>query len=176
MDKSDATSETAVAEILLQGTDLLSKNDDYLTLMDQHAYLAKYEHSPKVVYNGRRLLIVLPLHVVVNINPLVIPIPFIIDTGAPEFIYLGSGARKRLREMNLLVDLVDKMNPNHQQNYYQLLGVFNNREKSLHRPYAEDVPALYERSLKGDIRINILGLKGMDALGVNIEWTKIFRI
>ena len=55
-------------------------------------------------------------------------------------------------------------------------GTFYNGEKLLPEPVAEDVPPSYENSLEGDVRINLLGAQGMDALGVNIEWTKIFRI
>ena len=170
MAESDATSETAVAEILLQEYDLPPKDEGYLTLMNENDYAARYGDPPKLINNGRRLLIVLPLHVVVNGNHQVIPIPFIVDTGSPEAFYLGSGARNILREKQVLFDVV---NPNRDLDRYYLRGIFYNQEKSLHHPFAEELPEHYERPLTGDIRINILGLKGMKALNVRIDWNLV---
>lgn len=163
MAKPDATSETAVAEILLQGNDLPPEDKNYLTLMSPDEYVERYGDTPEVVDNGRRWLIVLPLHVDVHGIDGVIPIPFIVDTGAPEVIYLGSGARNIFKEMQVLnnamaLDRLEKI--------YRLRGIVRYRGKSLKNPVAEEVPARFEKILKDDVRINLLGIKGINALEV----------
>ena len=175
MATSDATSETAVSEILLHGNDLLPVNDGYLKPMSQNDYERRYGKTPNVMYNRRRIFIVLPFHYKDEKDkiPKVIPIPFIVDTGAIEAIYLGKKARNILKQKQIIEDLTNVNSPNNQ---YRMKGTFYNGEKLLPEPVAEDVPPSYENSLEGDVRINLLGAQGMDALGVNIEWTKIFRI
>ena len=126
------------------------------------------------MYNGRRTFIVLPFYYVDEVDGIhkVLPIPFIVDSGSIEAIYLGSGAKNKLKKLNCINDRTDK---NGRKQYYRLKGTFHNKDKSLDRPVAEDVPDYYEKPLKGDVRINILGAKGMDALDVNIVWSKISR-
>ena len=171
MTTSDVPTVTTVSNILLQENDLPPKDEGYLTLMRASKYVERYGDPPKVVYNGRRLLIVLPLYIVdaYGIDK-VIPIPFIADTGAPHTFYLGTGARDKLREMQVLYDVMDV---NSRQNYYRLWGIFYNQKKSSDRPVAVDVPEHYEEELKGDVRINILGLKGMRTLKVNLDWDNL---
>ena len=171
MATSDVTTITAVSDILLQENDLPPKDEDYLTLMSPNDYVGKYGDLPKVVDNGRRLFIVLPLHVVdaYGINKF-IPIPFIVDTGAPETIYLGTGARNILKDNQFLHE------PMALRQCYQLIGIFYNGEEILNRPVAVIVPKHYEDTLFGDVRINFLGKKGMKALKVNIEWTKVLDL
>ena len=164
---------TTVSNILLQENDLPPKDEGYLTLMSPLEYVEKYWDPPKVIDNRRRLLIVLPLRVDVRGIDEVIPIPFIVDTGAPEVIYLGSGARRILREWQVLQD---RTGLNWQELSYRLNGVFYNGKEILPDPVVVDVPPHHEYSLPGDVRINILGKKGMEALNVNIEWTKIIKI
>ena len=50
-----------------------------------------------------RLPIVLPLQIE---DGRVVPIPLIIDTGAPGFMYLGTGCRRALAELGVLEEVV----------------------------------------------------------------------
>ena len=51
----------------------------------------------------RKIAVVLPLHL--SNGKDVIPIPYIIDTGVPNCMYLGTGAVTRLRDENVIVEV-----------------------------------------------------------------------
>ena len=85
-------------DILLLETDLPSKHPDYLRCIPKYAYDAQFSkevfriYEPEEKSHGvpmvRRYAMVLPL----AIGPQVVPIPFIVDSGASQFIYLCSSA------------------------------------------------------------------------------------
>ena len=114
--------------------------------------------SPIVnVPTGRRWAVVLPLDIGEN---MVVPIPFIIATGAPNFMYLGSGCRQVLADLGVLMDSVSSGAP------YWLKGVMCRGEVRVIYPPAWSVPSQHEGSVVvGDIRVNLLGLNGLKALG-----------
>ena len=109
----------------------------------------------------RRIAAVLPLHVS---GTGVVPIPFIVDTGTPEVMYLGSGSVAKLKELKLIRDVTGV-------HIYRLMGtLFNQEEKvSLDQPLASALPIHFEASIRGDPRINLLGLRGIKLLKVTCE-------
>ena len=97
----------------------------------------------------RRLAIVLPLQIG---SSNVIPIPFIVDTGAPEFMYLGSGAVNELKEVKVVKYITGI-------HAFRLLGKLCRGDKSIDQPYASSLPVYFEEaSIRGDHRLNLLGL------------------
>ena len=110
----------------------------------------------------RRIATVLPLHVS---DTGVVPIPFIVDTGTPEVMYLGSGSVAKLRELKLIKDITGVLS-------FRLMGtLFNQKEMvSLDQPFASALPIHFEEaSIRGDPRINLLGLPGIQLLKVRME-------
>ena len=93
----------------------------------------------------------------------VVPIPFIVDTGAPDFMYLGTGCRKRLAQLGLLEELGTLL-PNPYP--YQLRGTLYRGSNRVFKPPAALLPPQHESvSLINDHRLNLLGLRGIKELG-----------
>ena len=82
-------------DFLLNELDLPAKNEDYFKVISKKDFIKTFGDSPiirRYSFNLlKRVAIVLPLHIS---DSHVIPIPFIVDTGAP-YMYLGSGAIKK---------------------------------------------------------------------------------
>lgn len=171
MGTSDGTSETAVLEILLQENELPPEDKFHLTLMSLNDYRKEYRDPPKLLLKNHRLSIVLPLYVGVR----VIPIPFIVDTGAPGAFYLGTGARNKLEDLNVIKEYTETV---HKSDYWELNGVFRyNQEESgkkeSGKTFAINLPKKHEGSLKNDVRANLLGIGGMKILKVDIIWSQL---
>ena len=99
----------AVSEFLIQEYDLPPADQDYFKLISQDEFVGKYGGNPQLLrimgpnqISLRRIATVLPLHVS---DTGVVPIPFIVDTGTPEVMYLGSGSVAKLRELKLIKDI-----------------------------------------------------------------------
>ena len=111
----------------------------------------------------RRIATVLPMHVS---GTGVVPIPFIVDTGTPEVMYLGSGSVAKLKELKLIRDVTGV-------HIYRLMGTLFNQEQmaSLDQPLASAHPIHFEEeaSVRGDPRINLLGLHGIKLLKVRFD-------
>ena len=88
-----------------------------------------------------------------------IPIPFILNTGAPGFIYLCSAAVHHLERLDAIKETTG-VYP------YQLLGTFGPGSKSVHHPYIDVMPRIYEERAPDDVRINLLGIKAMKHFGL----------
>jgi len=82
----------------------------------------------------------------------VIPIPCILDAGAPSIMNLGTGAMRALFQLGLV----------HEDGIIHLRGILSWREHSIDRPIVEALPCRYESYITRDIRLNVLGLDGMD--------------
>ena len=111
----------------------------------------------------RQIATVLPLHAS---DTGVVPIPFIVDTGAPKVMYLGSGSVAKLKELKLIKDVTAGVH------IYHLLGTLFNQEEmaSLDQPYVSALPIHFvEASIRGDPRINLLGLPGIRLLKVRLD-------
>ncbi len=84
--------------------------------------------------------------------------PFIVDTGVPDVMYLGTGAVQGLREAQVVKDVSGRMD-------FCLLGNLVRGERSIIHPYAASLPLQYEEvSIRGDPRLNVLGLAAIGPL------------
>ena len=101
---------------LLQDIDLPREDPDFLGVITKQHWLQKLgEKSPLIkIYssygNLHRLFVIMPLFM--KRGNAAILIPFLIDTGAPSFVYLGSGAINRLKSLGLLSCNYGKINWN----------------------------------------------------------------
>ena len=159
-------------EFLLQEHDLPPVDQDYFKLISQDEFVGKYGKNPHLLkimgpneISLRQIATVLPLHVS---GTGVVPIPFIVDTGTPEVMYLGSGSVAKLKELKLIRDVTAGVH------IYCLMGTLFNQEEmaSLDQPLASALPIHFEEaSVRGDPRINFLGLRGIKLLKVPCERT-----
>ena len=92
-------------------------------------------HSPGGAY-PRQLAIVLPLQVSDN-N--IVPIPFILNTGATGSLYLGTEALRSLKKAQLIKDCINGRWP------YHLLGTLSRGEKLIRDPFV-DVTHTFRRT------------------------------
>jgi len=87
-------------DVLLTNRDLPPHHSAYLTEMHKDDFDREFKNSPITAlwasgsHYFRRLTVVLPLEVPASGK--VIPIPFILDTGAPTVMNLGVGALREL--------------------------------------------------------------------------------
>ena len=148
-------------EFLLWDIDLPKVDPDYLKVISKVRFFQKFgKCSPfqKVFLPHdktlRKIAVVLPLHLSNGEN--VIPIPFIVDTGAPNCMYLGTGAVTRLRDENAIVEVSGL-------HAYVLKGKLCRGEQFIENPPASLLPLHYEElSIRGDPRLNLLGLSGIE--------------
>ena len=155
-----AQGRDCLLQFLLKEADLVKYDETYLKPVCEKEFTKKFGETPPVdeVYHGtylRRLAIVLPLQVSSN---MVVPIPFIIDTGAPKYLYLGTGAFDSLKKY---IDYTIGICP------YRLLGTLTRGEKLFKNPLVDIIPSENEEaSIRGDVRSNILGLNAIKNLDI----------
>jgi len=95
---------------------------------------------------------------------MVVPIPCIIDTRAPAYFILGTGAINALIRQGLLIE---KMG----ENISVLDGVVKKNGCEIDRPYASQLPLHYEDSItSNDVRFNLIGIYGLQELRYNIDF------
>ena len=140
----------------LHQSDLPPADPDYLKILEEDLFIEKYGGGKvyKISIAGtdkvRRLTVVLPLKIA---KSKVIPIPCVVDTGAPGLIYLGSKPLELLYTMNLVKEV-----PSNEFRYL-VNGVLCYRGSEVTPVFASDVPHGYESlEVRGDVRCNILGL------------------
>ena len=99
-----------------------------------------------------RIGIILPLHVdAENVYPL----PFVIDTGAPRFFYLGRRCVEVLRDDGVIAEVSDS-----EIHDYTLKGYIQYNGQNIKRVYADALPIRYEPKPE-DIRANVMGLSAL---------------
>ena len=149
------TPPTSEPDVLLQLEDLPREDVRYLKPVTKEKYAIGFEVTDvrtTDVPARHRWAMVLPLDIRDN---LVVPIPFIVDTGAPNFMYLGSGCRRVLADLGVIVDTPAGAP-------YCLKGVMHRGDVRIINPPVWGVA--HEGSLVvGDIRVNLLGLKELGA-------------
>jgi len=155
--------DTEIRDFLLQEVDFPPHNKLFLTKTTWQQFDQKFGAFLRVVrkYNNNnlwRLTVVLPLFVGVS-NKTVVVIPFIVDTGAPCHFYLGTGAIRALKSINLITEV---LGPNGEVG--RLVGSLRYREKVLDTPLVMNTPKIYEMigGMHGDVRVNIVGLPVID--------------
>ena len=145
--------------ILLREADLLPSHDDYLKKINKNDFQPSRVIPVMEGDMWRRLAIVLPVEV--N-RKTVIPIPFICDTGDPFFMHLGTGAYTELQRLGMIKDVEQT------QKYasYKLRGTIYYGDVRIKDPPSYHLGDDYEKGMKGDIRLNLIGLAGMRQLGI----------
>ena len=151
-------------EFLLQEIDLPKPDPDFLRVVSKQHFIKKFgEKQPLLkVYSPvekslRRVVMIFPLHVK---EDNIIPIPFIIDTGAPHFAYLGTGAVLMLRDAMAIVENVGS-------HPFRLQGRLCRGNLCIQNPPVSLLPLHYEElAVRGDPRLNLLGLPALELLNV----------
>ena len=160
----------AYRETLLHKTDLPSEDPAYLTVMDWSEFRRKFGASPRMFVYGphpqfddeqqpipRKFAAVLAL----DVRDLgVVPIPFILDTGAPLGLYLGTKALDRLRKLQVIEELVGPEYP-----YLINDATLCHGEKRLTPVLACAVPYPHETEANGT-----LGHVCCNILGIQVLW------
>lgn len=188
----------AVLDILLTYLDLpepdIHLDGLYLTEMNKQDYMDHFKVSSvemgkwhgKII-KGRlhRIYVTLPLEVS---NDKIIPIPFIVDTGAPIHLMLGIGARKKLKsyrptgnlDRNQCGYMILKDQRSSQKGVDCLAGRLLSEHRSLNHPIVSDVPFEWLTTKLGnpveiwkDERANILGLCAVGELNTDIPIRQI---
>lgn len=163
----------SVADVLLHDLDLPEKSGDYFRLFTPDDFKAKfgvaekikiYDPVPKTDGHGKKIArkraIVLPLKV--HGGRSVIPAPFVVDTGAPSSVYLGTEAVKLLKDLEVLHDVAGTVYP------YIIEGSLCYGLNEIHPLFISEVPSQHESLASGTlghICCNILGLEAIELLG-----------
>ena len=167
----DPTFTDEMKNFLLQESDLYPTNKLFLSKCNIQEFGSQFGRPSKVkmMHHGTsdkvwRLNIVLPLHTLKDPDT-VVPIPFIIDTGAPYDLYLGTGAIQALHEMNLM-EVVEGQ----RLEVGRLLGNLRHKNKELVKPLIHKIPIVHEVTggIEGDVRINVIGLPAIIHFGLCI--------
>lgn len=169
MDANGLTEELDISnekpDILLNKYDLITDPDgNFFTKMSKEDFMTVYEDPPRVQRlcssDGElcRYAIVLPLYPEGCDH--VIPIPFIIDTGAPGYVRLCVGAIDKLREAGAIREKYNSVSGS----MSKLKGSLVWGEKSIAEPVVGCLPKQYEltQSLEGDPRGNLLGILAIE--------------
>ena len=89
----------------------------------------------------------------------IVPIPFVLNTGATGSLYLGTETLRSLKKAQLIKDASGL--------WPHLLGTFSRGEKLMKDPFFDTLPINYEEpSIRGDVCLNVLGLLAIDILGI----------
>ena len=163
-----------MTDIMLQQGDLPYDHVSYFTIMDVPTFKNEFGeigtfHGIPDGSNLRRIIITLPLQIEDN-N--VIPIPFIVDTGAPSMLVLGLAARDKLREMKVLKELHDSKTAIVSYNLNGRLlakgGCY------IDDPTVDDLPSAWaSNEIWKDERANLLGLKALCVMNATLSMPEI---
>ena len=152
----------------IQRYDLPPPNADYFKLMSKDECLQRFplkciqindpdldvhlRDTTKAKTLARRAVTVLPL---VIGEASAIPIPFMLDTGAPGYIYMSDKAW-------VLMDSLHLIKATSGRHARQIMGtLIGAGGAQLTDPPAEHVPSLDQVLVSGDERLNILGIKAL---------------
>lgn len=166
-------------DILLHEFDLPAASEDYFKLLSKEQFLDKFGIAKKMkIYDpiprhdrlgnkiARKRAIVLPIRLKVGVQ---IAVPFIVDTGAPSSVYLGTKALSLLKDLDVLEEIVG-MYP------YMVNGSLYYGEKEFHPILINPVPSPHELASAGTLGhpcCNILGLEAVELLGDDVLPTVI---
>ena len=159
-------------DILLHRQDLPEIDEDYLKLLHPERFREKFGIAKKIpIYDiyprydemdnkiATRWAVVLPLRIKTNG---VIPIPFIVDTGAPNTVYFGTKVLQLMRELHVLEEVLSTEYP------YLVRGALYFGEKEINPLYVCIIPPLHESKARGTLGhpcCNLLGLEAIHRLG-----------
>ena len=154
-------------DLLLTGIDLASKHPGYFWYVSKEEYdknfskdvIRIHDTEPEDQIQGddnsfyvRRYATVLPL--VVGIQ--MIPVPFILDTGAPAYMYLCTTAIRHLDTLGIIKKVSGRYP------YRLMVDLLGPNDKKIVRPPVDAIPLQYELHEAGDSRVNLLGVKAIE--------------
>ena len=150
-------------EILLCRSDLLPNDLVHNYVMSKEKFLELYKtECPLYVVKDHltglktllKLLAVIPFEIKTGE---LLPIPFVVDTGAPGTMYLGRKLRKTLDELNVFQEVASFLGP------YKVCGTFTWKNLTLTDPVVNLLPRVHEID-DDDFRANLLGLDAIAKL------------
>ena len=181
-----------LGEILITDLDLPQPDPNYFTVMSEQDYQEHFGESGLILYGEHvagaypRTFATLPLEIDEDGN--CIPIPFIVDTGAPGNLFLGLGATKMLRRWGIFVgrevsERFDVRSGSYEPYLKGKLRYINdNVNKYINKPIVNDLPEKFLRHKDGsdniiwmDLRANIIGLQMLINLNITLDFSRIFR-
>ena len=139
--------DTWTTELLLRDVDLPRKDPDFFRTITKAAFFKRFSikliEISEVPANAteeeglRRYAVILPLQT--GYKDDVIPLPFILDTGAPDYMYLCRAAVKRLVALNSIKEITTS------RFSYQVIGrLLGAGKKFIDHPFASSLPVYYE--------------------------------
>ena len=145
-------------DVLLNEMDLPPRNRKYATELDEDEYNQEFPQSiARIKMDNKlvRFVAIVPFYPKQKTG-VVIPIPFILDTGAPGVVYLGRKTSKVLDTMKYI---------GYGKYFNKLTGNICWLDRVLEYPIVEDLPEWCEMDQdNGDIRTNLLGIEAIDDL------------
>jgi len=154
-----------ISDYLLSFLDVAPKDDRFLNYMSVEDYeSSSFEdelYTKAYVSSGyyKRLVTVLPLYT--DHDQKVVPIPCIIDTGAPATLVLGAGAMAALKQKNLVIG----------DTSIRAAGIIKKNGREIMKPWISQLPDHYESDKSiTDVRFNLLGLHGLQDLEFIVEF------
>ena len=149
---------TKSLDVLLNEMDLPPRNCKYATELDEDEYNQEFPQSiTRIKMDDKlvRFVAVVPFYPKQKTG-VVIPIPFILDTGAPGVVYLGRKTSKVLDTMKYI---------GYGKYFNKLTGNICWLDRVLEYPIVEDLPERHDMNKdNGDIRTNFLGIEAIDDL------------
>ena len=147
----------AISDLLLSDLDVMSQDKRYLTKITEEEFSEMDNASWVPITSGidkyyKRICTIVPLYV--DKSSMVVPIPCIIDTGAPTFMILGEGATVALQRYNIIprgeITMIVK-------------GTMIKNGYRVTNPVVSQLPDhLYSTpDARKDVRLNVLGLKAL---------------
>ena len=148
--------------LLLRDVDLLHNDPLFFGTMTKGSFFERY--SVKLIKinevgkdQARRVGIVLPL--LTGNKDDIIPIPLVLDTGAPDYMYLCRSAMKKLSYLNSIEEVSGQYS-------YKLIGrLLGTGERYMEHPLASSLPFDFKKYQPDDSH-KLLGLKGAMELDI----------
>lgn len=178
-----------IADILITGVDLPFDDDLYLTKISKQKFREHFGETDEtlscLVLGGSllRIYITLPLEID---DENVIPLPFIVDTGAPGHLFLGHGAKSALQRKGISV--TERYNARKASYIKCLNGRLFYGNKYTNNPTVNDLPSNWTRAqdenqeqgvrindIWEDVRANILGLDMLCELNIILNPNKLLQ-
>ena len=161
-------------DILLTEMDLPPSNPKYLVEMTVEDYNTECGNGDSGNFIWKRYIdddlarlgILLPLH---TKRGTIIPVPWIIDTGAPMMLYLGKEAFNQLDKLHYIGYGIYGS---------AFTGEIKYKNMTLKKPRVELLPTRYELLTdgKGDVRTNVIGMAGLSRLKILEDYKNLLKL
>ena len=150
----------------LARVDILPEDENFFEPMTKRDFVKKFGNPPKIQKlldeDGvlQRYAIILPF--TPHSSNFVLPIPMMLDTGAPGYIHLSAGAVTMLKEH------IKKRYDSKNGNCTILFGELERGGRFIRNPKITNLVSTHEPkgTLKGDARANLLGVRLVEMFGL----------